>query len=180
MGSPTSPIFSNFAMIDLDHELMQVSAAYDVTYTRYADDLSFSSMADLSADFVKMVRDAISHHGFTVNEDKVIHYKASDIKIVTGIIVNPSGLSLPDGYMTQLRTEIDLYRHSRLVDAMYQTGMSERKMTIFEQEIIGKLNFAYMVMPDDAELNDLNDLFEVNIDVESMTQSWLDIPYNML
>ncbi|MBK9257717.1 MAG: RNA-directed DNA polymerase [Saprospiraceae bacterium] len=180
MGSPTSPILSNFAMLELDHELMQLSRVFEVTYTRYADDLTFSSGSDLPTDFVKMVRDALQHHGFTVNENKVKYYQASDIKIVTGIIVNPTGLSLPDDYMTQLRTEIDLYRNSRLVDAMYQTGMSERKMTLFEQEIIGKLNFGYMVMPDDPELNELNQLFEVEIDVESMTQSWLDIPYNMM
>lgn len=180
MGSPASPILSNFAMLELDHELMQLAKVFEVIYTRYADDLSFSASLELPAEFVKMVRDAIQHRGFMVNEDKVKHFGPDDTKIVTGIIVNPSGLRLPDNYMTQLRQEIDLYRNSRLIDAMYQLGMSERKMTLFEQEIIGKLNFAYMVMPENAELNELNQLFELNIDVESMTQSWLDIPYNVI
>lgn len=177
MGSPASPVLSNFAMTDLDHELMTLCKVYDVVYTRYADDLTFSSREPLSSVFRDMVNDAVRQRGFDINSGKVHYYGMEDRKVVTGIIVTKDELCLPEEYIHQLRKEIDLYRNSVIVDAMYETGMSGKKLSLFEQEITGKLSFAKMVMPDDDEVRALEDLFYNEVDVHSVMQSWLDIPY---
>ena len=44
MGSPTSPALSNFACLDLDAELMTYCKTTGITYTRFADDLTFSEI----------------------------------------------------------------------------------------------------------------------------------------
>lgn len=41
-GYPTSPYLANIAMIDIDNLIMKVIENKDITYTRYADDLTFS------------------------------------------------------------------------------------------------------------------------------------------
>ena len=43
MGTPTSPVLSNFACRELDRGLLLFSENMLWTYTRYADDMSFSS-----------------------------------------------------------------------------------------------------------------------------------------
>ena len=42
-GAPTSPVLSNFICIELDHALQAWSGNHHVNYSRYADDLTFSS-----------------------------------------------------------------------------------------------------------------------------------------
>lgn len=177
MGSPTSPVLSNFTMLELDHELMTLCKVYDVVYTRYADDLTFSAQEPISPVFKDLVSDAILQNGFEINSRKVRNYSIEDMKIVTGIIVTQNELCLPEEYMHQLRKEIDLYRNSIIVDAMYETGMSGKKLSLFEQEITGKLSFAKMVMQDNQEVKQLETLFYNEVDVDSIMQSWLDIPY---
>lgn len=41
-GYPTSPYLANIAMIEIDHLIMKVIENKDITYSRYADDLTFS------------------------------------------------------------------------------------------------------------------------------------------
>lgn len=42
-GAPTSPILSNLVAYRLDRDLMKFAKTYRLKYTRYADDISFSS-----------------------------------------------------------------------------------------------------------------------------------------
>ncbi len=44
-GAPTSPILSNLVAYRLDRDLMTFAKTYRLRYTRYADDISFSSFA---------------------------------------------------------------------------------------------------------------------------------------
>ena len=43
MGAPTSPILSNFICLPLDEQLQTFAQEYELSYTRCADDLTFSS-----------------------------------------------------------------------------------------------------------------------------------------
>ena len=43
MGAPTSPILSNFGSLEMDTDLSDMAKWEGWTYTRYADDMSFSS-----------------------------------------------------------------------------------------------------------------------------------------
>jgi len=43
MGAPTSPALSNFACISLDRDIQNWAKTNQITYTRFVDDLTFSS-----------------------------------------------------------------------------------------------------------------------------------------
>ncbi len=179
MGAPTSPILSNFAMIELDDELMQLCDVYNIVYTRYADDLSFSTQGDhkINIDIKDMIYEAIKFRGFEINPLKVKWYGPKDVKYVTGIVVGSDGISLPAEYLPRLEEEISIYAHTVLADARYHTGMSGKKMELFKQEISGKINFGLMVNAHDEYLINLIDKYNKADDVEDISFSWLDIPY---
>ena len=42
-GAPTSPIISNLICQILDYKIIELCQEYHLTYTRYADDLTFST-----------------------------------------------------------------------------------------------------------------------------------------
>ncbi len=180
MGSPTSPVLSNFAMLDLDFELINFSKSYSLTYTRFADDLSFSGSEPIGSDFEKLIRDAITHYSYQINERKVKRYLPADQKTVTGIIVEYDQLRLEDNYLDQLSKEIERYHNTMLVENRYLTGMSYKKLELLEQELAGKINFARMVMGDTDRVLILDQALvkAMNPDDDFESINWLEIPYN--
>lgn len=90
IGSPTSPALSNCICFDLDARLAELSSRHGVTYTRYADDLFFSTaQAGVLAGFETEVKDAIV--GLVIpanlkfNADKTRHSSRKRTRKVTGI-----------------------------------------------------------------------------------------------
>lgn len=91
-GAPTSPIITNFLCQILDHRLLKISKKYKLDYTRYADDLTFSTnnsnFLELKDQFLHEIQREISHAGFKINEKKTrLLYKDSR-QTVTGLVVN--------------------------------------------------------------------------------------------
>lgn len=91
-GSPCSPIISNLICQILDYRLLRVAKKYKLDYTRYADDLTFSTnLKDYSnseASFFSEVENVIKKAGFTINESKTRIVFRSSRQDVTGIVVN--------------------------------------------------------------------------------------------
>jgi RNA-directed DNA polymerase len=178
MGAPTSPVLSNFAMIELDHELTHICKMYDLTYTRYADDLSFSSQdKPITMEVKSLICDAIAYQLYEINPLKVKWYGPHDVKLVTGLVVGASEIMLQTTYLPQLQKEINIYCHVIQAEARYRTGMSHKKLNLFKQEITGKINFALMVDANDETLIGLIDVFNKAEDIEDLSFSWLDVPY---
>ena len=89
-GAPTSPILSNFACASMDARLEGLARRFGLTYTRYADDMTFSSYHSVyskDSEFWKELRDIISQSGFTINEAKTRLLKRGSRQEVTGITV---------------------------------------------------------------------------------------------
>ena len=98
-GSPCSPVITNLISHALDVRLAKLARKNSCTYTRYADDITFSTNkrifpSDIATDengviFIsKKLSSEINRAGFTINETKTrLQYKDSR-QDVTGIIVN--------------------------------------------------------------------------------------------
>ena len=100
-GAPSSPVVSNMICWKMDAELQQLAKVTNSTYSRYADDITFSftcSRRRLPEELVILrggeagpghaLREIIVRNGFEINYEKVRLAGPGQRKEVTGITVN--------------------------------------------------------------------------------------------
>lgn len=91
-GSPCSPIITNLICENLDIRLIKLSKKYKLDYTRYADDITFSTncadFVTFQESFMTELTAVIRSAGFKLNPQKTrLQYKDAQQK-VTGLVVN--------------------------------------------------------------------------------------------
>ncbi|HHO49497.1 MAG TPA: RNA-directed DNA polymerase [Deltaproteobacteria bacterium] len=89
-GAPSSPALTNIVARRLDRRLAGLAAHLSFTYTRYADDLTFSSdAADASIHrLIRAVEGIVSGEGFVVHPGKTRVMRRASRQEVTGLVVN--------------------------------------------------------------------------------------------
>jgi hypothetical protein len=91
-GAPTSPALANLLCRRLDHRLTEMATPLGFTYTRYADDLTFSAAGESLKNICNVLRRSesiVAHEGFTLHPEKTrILRRKSDQMEVTGIVTN--------------------------------------------------------------------------------------------
>jgi RNA-directed DNA polymerase len=90
-GFPTSPYLANIVLKPFDKKMIKVAKENSCSYTRYADDLAFTShdksSDDLKRVFGKTAWGTLKAIGFEVNEKKTWWKESGRMKIC-GIVVN--------------------------------------------------------------------------------------------
>lgn len=115
-GASTSPIITNFICEAFDFRVLRIAKKYKLDYTRYADDLSFStndkSFIEKYTSFMEEIEKEVQHAGFQINTAKTrLQYRDSR-QSVTGITVNKK-LSVDKKYYKLTRA---------MADTLYKTG----------------------------------------------------------
>jgi len=88
-GSPCSPILSNYICHSLDIELLKYAKQKKLVYTRYADDLTFSTNDKVNfKEFIVFIINTLKSFGFGLNFRKLKIYKKNNRQEVTGLVVN--------------------------------------------------------------------------------------------
>lgn len=95
IGAPSSPVVSNSIVYDFDVAMSELAQKHDVTYTRYADDLVFSTNApsvlrDLHKQVVQVSK-SVDYPRLTINEDKTIFASKKVNRIITGLVLSNEG-----------------------------------------------------------------------------------------
>ncbi len=88
IGTPTSPVISNFVYFQLDADLKSFCETNGLQFTRYADDLTFSSDTLISNDVVLDIINLIKKNGFEINKKKLRLKSSNRKQTVTGLTVN--------------------------------------------------------------------------------------------
>ncbi|MFB1485229.1 reverse transcriptase family protein [Corallococcus sp. RDP092CA] len=125
-GAPTSPGITNALCLRLDKRLSALSRKLGFTYTRYADDLTFSwtkakapkarrAQGAPVAVLLARVKDVVEAEGFTVHPDKTRVARKGSRQRVTGLVVNEAkdgtpAARVPRDVVRRLRAAI----HNRL------------------------------------------------------------------
>jgi RNA-directed DNA polymerase len=109
-GSSTSPMLSNLAMLGLDAKLQEMAARENISYTRYADDLTFSSrkphdFASMKR-FKKKVLAELNSAGFKPNLRKTSIRGPGARRIVLGMLVDGPKPRLTKEFKDNLRQHL--------------------------------------------------------------------------
>ena len=146
-GSPCSPVITNLITHNLDIQLAALSKKYKCTYTRYADDITFSTrlkefppeiMQQNASGYIsgKILVKAIERSGFTINDKKTrIQYKDSR-QDVTGLVVNKKP-NIKKEYWRLARAKC----HQLFKTGEFTTNIDGVKVKGSLNELEGQLNF---------------------------------------
>lgn len=104
-GAPTSPIITNMICDNLDRRLAGLAKRFGLNYSRYADDITFSSMHNVyqeGGEFRQELKHIIEGQNFRINEAKTRLQKRDARQEVTGITVNEK-LNVTQKYVRDIR-----------------------------------------------------------------------------
>jgi RNA-directed DNA polymerase len=159
-GAPSSPIISNFICHKLDRQFVKFAKNNAIFYTRYADDLTFSTnKTDINEEsLLKGIQSIVKANGFELNPKKTRIQKKNQSQKVTGLKVNRK-INLDKEYLRKIRA---------MLFACYTKGFQEASENHFKKEssqvnkykrinedtfkriILGKINFAKFILGKDS------------------------------
>ncbi len=115
-GSPASPMVTNIICRNLDNRLQGLATKYNFTYSRYADDISFSFNKDnpiLSNEnninigkILGIISKIIQEEGFNINYKKTKFLRQNNRQAITGIVVNNDEIGVPKKWIKNFRATI--------------------------------------------------------------------------
>lgn len=154
-GSPTSPLLTNAICDKLDRFMNGVAKRFGLHYSRYADDMTFSSMHNVYHNdgiFMTEVNRIVSEQGFTINESKTRLQKRGARQEVTGLIVNDIS-NVTRKYISDLRWILHVWEKEGYAKAYalfypkykHEKGYIKKGEPIMENVIGGKLNYLKMI-----------------------------------
>jgi hypothetical protein len=181
MGAPTSPVLSNLVCMDLDRDLSILANSLFWNFTRYADDMSFSSDAPITPDNLNTLRKIIQEAGFSLNEAKLKLSGPTDPKVVTGILLEDNDTTLDPSYLDLMEGEVQ--RLAEVMRAQNEAGqLHTRWVEQLKQQIRGRIAFAGFVLKrKNDRFIDLKNAFHSAINPpneEFGAISWRGFPYN--
>ncbi len=155
-GAATSPVLTNIVCQRLDFLLSGVAKRFGLKYSRYADDITFSSMHNVyqkDGEFIKELQRIINEQGFRINKNKTRLQKSGYRQEVTGLIVNDK-VNVNKRYIKQLRQWIhyleryDYNTAEKFFMKQYFIDKGHVKGSLFPSlyfVVEGKLNYLKMV-----------------------------------
>lgn len=160
-GAPTSPIITNLICRQLDRRLLGLAKRFRLSYSRYADDITFSAnvkeVFEQGSEFMVELRRIVEEdQKFRINEEKTRVQSKAYRQEVTGLVVN-SKVNVTKRYVKQIRMWLYLWEHYGYDKAAecfhrdYSKCKGQAKHdTNMENVIEGKLNYMKMVVGTDT------------------------------
>ncbi|WLB53789.1 retron St85 family RNA-directed DNA polymerase [Bradyrhizobium japonicum] len=119
IGAPSSPSLSNVLMNDFDTQITEMVRRDKVTYTRYADDLTFSAkrtgfLTGVERGLRKKLRE-IDSPSLTLNPLKTVRATTKYKRVVTGLVLtNDKRVSLGHERKRRIRAALHYELHGKL------------------------------------------------------------------
>lgn len=154
-GSPASPLLTNAICDKLDRRMRGVAKRFGLHYSRYADDMTFSSMHNVyheRGEFRTEIQRIITEQGFRMNKSKTRLQKRGTRQEVTGLTVN-SVANVSRQYISDLRWILSVWEKEGYAKAYarfypkykHEKGYIKKGEPVMENVIGGKLNYLRMV-----------------------------------
>ena len=160
-GAATSPLLTNAICDKLDRRMRGVAKRFGLHYSRYADDMTFSSMHntyngkriyDECSEFRTEIKRIIEEQGFKMNDKKTRLQRNGERQEVTGLTVNQKA-NITRKYVRDLRWMLHCWEkdgYGKAYSVFYNyykrtKGYIKKGEPVMENVIDGKLNYMRMV-----------------------------------
>lgn len=164
-GAPTSPVVSNILCRKMDQQLSRLARNYRCDYTRYADDITFSTAQETFPKSIAFtlpdsnepycgdeLSKIISASGFTINAKKVRLIERCRQQKVTGLVSNEFP-NVDRRFIRQIRAMLHAAQkfdfpaaetefHAKFYNKLLKPG---RKKPSFKKVLRGKIDFVGMI-----------------------------------
>ena len=154
-GAPTSPVLSNMICYRLDTLLLRVAKAARAIYTRYADDITFSTFQPPAGLFEAAIPpsgrfapaalatnllEVVTGNGFAINPDKAHYADRHARRIVTGLKINEL-INVDRRYVRNLRAALHSVETLKIKDAQARFQAEYGGRTSLAAHLAGKISW---------------------------------------
>ena len=154
-GAPTSPLITNAICDTLDRRLSGLARRFNLHYSRYADDITFSSMHNVYKEdgvFRTELKRIIEDQNFKMNEAKTRLQKIGERQEVTGLTVS-NKVNASTAYVAKVRNLLHIwekYGYNEAYKRFYpkykeSKGHVKKGEPLLENVLYGKLQYLKMV-----------------------------------
>ncbi|MGF6332054.1 RNA-directed DNA polymerase [Pseudomonas sp. BS3782 TE3695] len=151
-GAATSPRIANLIMQSLDENLQDYASENGLVYSRYADDLVFSSKnafeRSQATQHINAINECLAEQGFWLNTAKTKIVTPGTRKIVLGLLVDGAKPRLPKSYKKYVSDHLYYLAHP-VIDAMAHAecrGFQSLQGLI--NHVSGKIAYGFSIEPD--------------------------------
>jgi retron-type reverse transcriptase len=165
-GASTSPVLANLVCVALDLELAELGKKYTCSYSRYADDITFSGE---QLPRKREVKRCLKQHGFKLNSHKWKSQPRGKSQYVTGLTVfDTTKPRIPKEVKRQLRQSLHYASKYGLAGHLYKIQCCDEYSVAFEiRRLDGLIAFMYSVEPERA--------LQFDIQWQEILKQWKEI-----
>lgn len=154
-GAPTSPMLANLACRSLDERLTSISELFSVRYTRYADDMTFSSSdrdfgRQRACRLIGKVCEQLALQGLGPNWAKTSVTPPGGRKIVLGLLVEEATPRLTKQFKALIRQHLHYMLRQDVGVVRHAAARGFASITGLRHHLEGLIGFAAQIEPDYA------------------------------
>lgn len=151
-GAATSPMLANLAMRDVDGLMTELADRYGLTYTRYADDLTFSTAdpgfeREDSRKAINEVYGILRRFGLTPNLAKTTVASPRSRKIVLGLQVDQSEPRLTRAFKMKMRMHLHYLEREDVGPLKHAERRGFSAVTGMRNHLMGLAAYAIQIEP---------------------------------
>lgn len=149
-GAPTSPRIGNLVARDLDTAITALAVSEGLRYTRYADDLIFSTKdkGRTRAEFIRIIGKVygiIADNGFMPNTAKTVLSPPGARKVVLGVLVDRGVPKLTKEYKAEIRKHLYYLSHPKIRPAMHANRQGGATTFGLRRHVLGLIQHARQI-----------------------------------
>lgn len=150
-GAPTSGALANYIANSLDVELTEIAVDNGLVYTRYSDDLTFSTVdfdRAKAKDLITKVHWVVERNGFVLHKKKIRVIPPGSRAIVLGLLIDVDRVRLLPEFRRKIEVHVRGVEKFGLFEHIKHRGFNS--VFSFIDHVDGMLAFAYSVDKDFA------------------------------
>lgn len=148
-GAPTSPQLANLVMRSFDRRIAALSKTGGLRYSRYSDDMIFSTPGSFSRDqatsFVHRVYDVLGAHGFEANRTKTSIAAPGARKVVLGLLVDRDEPRLTRDFRSNIETHLHYLERPDVGPVAHAEARKFDSIIGLQNHLLGLIAFARQI-----------------------------------